>query len=104
MKNSLTGSREIAVAIGVYPCNNGHCLPAESTLGTVLYNGPFKPEYHELSGLPYENFTVTVPADLAKGSAVIGVAHAALVGVCYFSLHLPLLLFFFLGMMFWDAC
>ncbi|KAL3496130.1 hypothetical protein BJX62DRAFT_134797 [Aspergillus germanicus] len=78
--NSLTGSREIAVAIGVYPCNNGHCLPAESTLGTVLYNGPFKPEYHELSGLPYENFTVTVPADLAKGSAVVGVAHAALVG------------------------
>jgi hypothetical protein len=48
----------------------------------VLYNGPFKPEYHELSGLPYQNFTVTVPADLAKGSAVVGVAHAALVGVC----------------------
>ncbi|KAL3456713.1 hypothetical protein BJX64DRAFT_293811 [Aspergillus heterothallicus] len=78
--NSLTGSRELAVAIGVQPCYNGRCLPAESTLGTVLYNGSYTPQIHESSGLPYENFTVTVPADLATGSAVVGVAHAALVG------------------------
>ncbi|KAJ0414818.1 hypothetical protein BJY00DRAFT_18836 [Aspergillus carlsbadensis] len=78
--NSLTGSREIAVAIGIQPCNGGRCLPAESTLGTVLYNGPFTPDFHESNGLPYENFTVTIPADLATGSALVGVAHAALVG------------------------
>ncbi|KAL2846154.1 hypothetical protein BJY01DRAFT_247331 [Aspergillus pseudoustus] len=78
--NSLTGSREIAVAIGIQPCYNGRCLPAESTLGTVLYNGPYTPQIHEWSGLPYENFTVTVPTDLAKGTAIVGVAHATLIG------------------------
>ncbi|KAL2809130.1 hypothetical protein BJX63DRAFT_406675 [Aspergillus granulosus] len=78
--NSLTGSRDMAVAIGIQPCNGGRCLPAESTLGTAIYNGPYTPQIHESSGMPYENFTLAVPADLATGPAVVGVAHAALVG------------------------
>ncbi|KAL2867551.1 uncharacterized protein BJX67DRAFT_380903 [Aspergillus lucknowensis] len=80
--NSLTGSTELAVAIGIQHCDqkNG-CLPAASTLGTVLYHGGFNPQYHNHNtGLPYENFTVTVPEDTVAGKAVVGVAHAALVG------------------------
>lgn len=50
-------------------------------MGRILYNGPFKPVYHEQSLPPYENFTVTVPDSFESGDAVIGVAHVSLVGV-----------------------
>ncbi|KAL4917380.1 hypothetical protein BDW62DRAFT_183981 [Aspergillus aurantiobrunneus] len=78
--NSLTGSREIAIAIGLQSCPTNPCLPASSVLGVDLYRGPFNPQIHESSGGPYENFTVTVPEDTPTGRAVVGVAHAALVG------------------------
>ena len=50
-------------------------------MGTILYNGPFNPQYHETYLPPYENFTVTVPSSNPTGTALIGVAHATLVGV-----------------------
>ncbi|KAL2842898.1 hypothetical protein BJY01DRAFT_199413 [Aspergillus pseudoustus] len=78
--NSLTGSEEIGVAIGIRNCPTLPCAPAESVLGTVLYNGPYDPEYHEVGNQPYENFTVTVPETLQTGRAIIGVAHATLIG------------------------
>ncbi|KAF3389484.1 hypothetical protein F1880_003470 [Penicillium rolfsii] len=78
--NSLTGSTEMAVAIGISSCTNGPCIPSDEFMGTILYNGGFKPEYHETSLPPYENFTVTVPSSFAAGNAQINVAHAALVG------------------------
>ncbi|KKK11913.1 hypothetical protein P175DRAFT_0504944 [Aspergillus ochraceoroseus IBT 24754] len=78
--NSLTGSTEMGVAIGVQSCPESTCHPAESFLGTILYNGPFKPVYHETYNPPYENFSVTVPEGTPKGRALVGVAHATLVG------------------------
>ncbi|KAL4883564.1 hypothetical protein BJY04DRAFT_184897 [Aspergillus karnatakaensis] len=78
--NSLTGSTEIGIAIGIQPCGTGHCYDATSVLGTKLYTGSFTPAYHESTGLPYENFTVTIPETAQSGPAVVGVAHAALVG------------------------
>lgn len=36
-------------------------------MGTILYNGPFKPQFHESELLPYENFTVKIPLYTAKG-------------------------------------
>ncbi|KAI9371154.1 hypothetical protein BJX61DRAFT_543951 [Aspergillus egyptiacus] len=78
--NSLTGSDEMGIAIGIQSCATGPCYDAEQTLGSALYNGPFKPAYHEYYNPPYENFTVTIPESTAKGKAVVGVAHAALVG------------------------
>lgn len=50
-------------------------------MGQILYNGPFKPVYHEYYLPPYENFTVTVPESVENGEAVLGVAHVSLVGV-----------------------
>ncbi|PLB50737.1 hypothetical protein P170DRAFT_435919 [Aspergillus steynii IBT 23096] len=78
--NSLTGSQEVGVAIGIQSCANGPCHPPKDAMGQILYNGPFKPVYHEHSLPPYENFTVTVPDSVASGEAVIGVAHVSLVG------------------------
>ncbi|KAL4784899.1 hypothetical protein BJX76DRAFT_356635 [Aspergillus varians] len=80
--NSLTGSREIGVAIGLQSCPTSPCQPSDSVLGVALYTGSFNPQYHGSSGagVPYENFTVTIPEDTPRGRAVVGVAHAALVG------------------------
>ncbi|RDW56680.1 uncharacterized protein DSM5745_06170 [Aspergillus mulundensis] len=78
--NSLTGSTELAVAIGLQSCPNSECIEADETLGTVLYHGAFNPVYHEYYLPPYENFTVSVPEGVSKGKAVVGVAHVALVG------------------------
>ncbi|KAL4770064.1 hypothetical protein BDW60DRAFT_193423 [Aspergillus nidulans var. acristatus] len=79
--NSLTGSTELAVAIGLQSCPKNHCVPADEMLGTAqLYHGDFNPQYHEYYLPPYENFTVTIPASTPKGMAVVAVAHAALVG------------------------
>jgi hypothetical protein len=50
-------------------------------MGTILYQGPFDPQYHESDQPPYQNFTVTLPNLIAAGDAQINVAHAALVGV-----------------------
>ncbi|OJJ95763.1 hypothetical protein ASPACDRAFT_1891584 [Aspergillus aculeatus ATCC 16872] len=78
--NTITGSQEMAVAIGFQSCASGNCYAADEYMGTILYNGAFNPVYHEYYLPPYENFTVTVPASAAAGQAVIGVAHATLVG------------------------
>ncbi|KAL4944953.1 hypothetical protein BDV06DRAFT_185988 [Aspergillus oleicola] len=78
--NSLTGSTEIGIAIGIQHCGDDGCLDSDSTLGTELYAGSYSPNYHESTGMPYQNFTVTIPEGTATGPAVVGVAHAALVG------------------------
>ncbi|CAI7581212.1 unnamed protein product [Penicillium glandicola] len=78
--NSLSPSTEIGVVIGFSSCASSPCRDADEVLGTILYNGPFSPVYHETSLPPYENFTVTVPASAALGKGQINVAHAALIG------------------------
>lgn len=80
-QNSLTGSTEIAVVIGVSSCASSPCQPADEVMGTILYQGPFDPQNHEPSQPPYQNFTVTLPNLIATGNAQINVARAALVGV-----------------------
>ncbi|KAI0755326.1 hypothetical protein C8Q80DRAFT_1093760 [Daedaleopsis nitida] len=85
--NTLTGSVEIAVVIGMWPCAgaDGHGTCAEQDvsdiLGNVLYNGPFHPQYQEgAQGLPpHQNFTVTVPQHFTS-QASLAVAHFAIVG------------------------
>jgi hypothetical protein len=78
--NSLTGSEEVAVVIGLQSCPNRPCTPPSSFMGTILYNGPFNPQYHEYYLPPYQNFTVQVPASISAGTALIGVAHVTLIG------------------------
>ncbi|KAK1143225.1 hypothetical protein N8T08_006924 [Aspergillus melleus] len=78
--NSLTGSQEVGVAIGLQSCANSPCHAAKDVMGQILYNGPYKPVYHEYYLPPYENFTVTVPDSVESGEAVLGVTHVSLVG------------------------
>ncbi|OQD66890.1 hypothetical protein PENPOL_c004G06743 [Penicillium polonicum] len=78
--NSLSPSKEMGVAIGLSSCASSPCRDADEVLGTILYNGPFNPVYHESNLPPYENFTVTVPASATLGKSQINIAHAALIG------------------------
>lgn len=79
--NSLTGSKELQVAIGIASCASSPCLPSKETLGTtVLYSGDFKPVYHESGSPPYQNYTVKIPSDLKHGKAQINVAHFSIMG------------------------
>ncbi|CAL5866320.1 uncharacterized protein PFLUO_LOCUS527 [Penicillium psychrofluorescens] len=79
--DSLTNFKEIGIAIGITSCTESKCLPAKEELGTLLYTGPFNPEFHKTGGSePYQNFTVTIPKSVTAGKAQINVAHAYLVG------------------------
>ncbi|KAJ5348615.1 uncharacterized protein N7506_001868 [Penicillium brevicompactum] len=78
--NSLTGSTEMAVAIGLASWPNRACQPASSIMGCI-YNGLFDPAYHGTYLPPYQNFTVIVPFAFAAGQAQINVAHTTLIGV-----------------------
>ena len=80
-QNSLTGSEEVAIVIGLQSCSSGPCMPPSSIMGTILYNGPFTPVYHEPYLAPYQNFTVEVPSSFETGTALIGVVHVTLIGV-----------------------
>jgi hypothetical protein len=87
LQNSLTGSKEVGLVIGMQSCSGGVCnkMPATDYLGALLVNtGSYNPQYHEYYKPPYENYTITVPTYLEKGPARISVTHYALVGV---SLH-----------------
>ncbi|KAJ3715160.1 hypothetical protein FB446DRAFT_317801 [Lentinula raphanica] len=82
--DSLTGSTEVAVVIGLLSCASSPCPGPSAELGTVLYNGPFDPQFTTEPGTttlpPHENFTLTVPSNFAKGNAQLGVAHVYLLG------------------------
>lgn len=81
-QDSLTGSEEIAVVIGINKCSSGAtCSSPEESMGTVLYNGPFDPQFHETYLPPYQNFTLEIPEGLATENGIVTVAHFSLVGV-----------------------
>ncbi|KAJ5642752.1 hypothetical protein N7490_006752 [Penicillium lividum] len=67
--NSLTGSTEIAVAIGLILCLHRVYEPTSNIIGSILYNRLFNPMYHEAYLPPYQNFTVTVPLSFTAGQA-----------------------------------
>ncbi|KAL1950809.1 hypothetical protein VTO73DRAFT_5933 [Trametes versicolor] len=83
---SLTGSQDVAVAIGIKSCVG--LAPAETCdgvdttgdIGTPLFSGPYTPQpvgngHSDL----FQNFTVTIPQFLPEGAAVLSVAHFGLI-------------------------
>ncbi|CAK5274327.1 unnamed protein product [Mycena citricolor] len=81
--DTITGSTEVAVVIAVRSCVGSPCPSPADVLGTVLYNGGYNPMFHTNvtpSKPPYQNLTVTIPANLAKGPAQLNVAHVTLIG------------------------
>ncbi|KAI0647687.1 hypothetical protein C8Q79DRAFT_524245 [Trametes meyenii] len=89
---TLTGSQEVAVAIGLWSCAgygeesaNRTCADIDVTqvLGNVVYSGVYAPKLQqgqEAYKSPYQNFTVTVPSTFTAGQVSLGVAHFSLVG------------------------
>ncbi|KAF5345160.1 hypothetical protein D9758_009644 [Tetrapyrgos nigripes] len=83
--NTISSSQEVGIAIGISSCTSKACLPANSTLGTLLYNGRFTPQYDEDQAAtgqyqPHQNITVQIPGDFTKGTAQINFAHFFLLG------------------------
>lgn len=83
LPDNLTGSKEIAIVIALQSCPTGNCLPVSEDMGTILYAGPFNPQFGSGAFIPYEDFSVQVPASFATGQAQLGLAHFNLVGELY---------------------
>ncbi|KAF7303637.1 hypothetical protein MIND_00593000 [Mycena indigotica] len=85
--DSLTGSIEVAVVIGCVSCAGRPSCPAPSDItGSILYNGPFNPQFQQgtLGKPPHQNFTVTIPQNIQKGPAQLNLVHATLIGAGLF--------------------
>ncbi|GLB41548.1 hypothetical protein LshimejAT787_1001480 [Lyophyllum shimeji] len=53
--NSIMGSIEVGMVIGLQACDypgTPGCLPPNQAVGSVLFNGRYKPILHELPGEP----------------------------------------------------
>jgi hypothetical protein len=88
-QNSLTGSAEIALVIGIQSCVSKLCDQFNATdyLGSLLLRtGSYNPQYSPNATFlpPHQNFTVTIPSYLEKGKARLSVSHYSLVGVSDF--------------------
>lgn len=87
LQDTLTGSQEVSVAIGLLSCAGrappGTCDGIDFTeqIGTALYAGPYAPQLRPGGSDLFENFTVTVPEGFPSGAASLVVAHFSLVGV-----------------------
>ncbi|THV00822.1 hypothetical protein K435DRAFT_569922, partial [Dendrothele bispora CBS 962.96] len=84
--NSLTSVQHVSVVISMFICADQPCPVNSSgatpdTLGTPMFMGDFKPDFHEGDLPPYQNFTVTIPGSVQAGSTnMISVAHFMLLG------------------------
>ena len=85
-QDTLTGSTEVAVAIGLQSCVGlapaGTCDGVNTTgdIGSPLFSGPYTPTIagHGRADL-VQNFTVQVPSNFQIGPAILSVAHFALI-------------------------
>ncbi len=90
-QNFQSSAQEVAVVIGIQSCAATPCAPPDGIMGQILYSGSFNPQFDTSNTQkpPHQNFTVTLPSNLPKGSAQIGIAHFSLIGVSLaFSLFL----------------
>ncbi|EIW78116.1 hypothetical protein CONPUDRAFT_145467 [Coniophora puteana RWD-64-598 SS2] len=73
----------VGIVLGMSTCVTPagvDCPSPSKDIGIVLYNGPFAVHGEPGSQLPDQIFTVTVPASMREGKAVIGLAQFALLG------------------------
>lgn len=81
--DSIEGSQEVGIAIGLVNCPTSPCPPPSSQMGRILYTGPFNPLLHEIPGKAYQNFSVYIPTVAEgdeTGTAQIQVARLHLIG------------------------
>ncbi|KAJ4500831.1 hypothetical protein C8R41DRAFT_862942 [Lentinula lateritia] len=88
--DSNSSWKNIAIVIALLNCHeySSTCLGPAEELGTILYSGPFNPQFTTEPGTaelpPHENFTLTVPSDFETGQSQLGVALFDLVGALLF--------------------
>ncbi|THG96673.1 hypothetical protein EW026_g5202 [Hermanssonia centrifuga] len=78
---SLGPVQQVSVVIAVTSCYDVCSDPTQWGLGTVLYNGPFNPQYNSSApqkGL-FQDFTLTMP-DFVNGGVALQVSHLLNVG------------------------
>ncbi|KAF8956515.1 hypothetical protein BDZ97DRAFT_1851249 [Flammula alnicola] len=79
--NAMEGSIEVGMVIGFVPCTTATtCPPPDGQIGSVLFNGHFNPQLHEIPAEPYQNFTVTIPTFTPVGPAQVLTARFHLIG------------------------
>ncbi|EMD40611.1 hypothetical protein CERSUDRAFT_91348 [Gelatoporia subvermispora B] len=84
---SLTGSEEVAIIIGINECPqtaagcNDPTFDIQNNIGIVLYEGPFNPQFDNSTPPdhkpPHQNFTVTAPG--TSGEWYLSVSHLSIV-------------------------
>ncbi|KZP30648.1 hypothetical protein FIBSPDRAFT_777409, partial [Athelia psychrophila] len=80
--DSLESSTEVGVVISFISCPNNACPSSANRLGTILYNGPYKPQFPNPNPnhlQPNQNFRIHIPKG-AKGKAQLIVTHFNLIG------------------------
>jgi hypothetical protein len=87
LQNSIMGSTEVGMVIGLLQCQQDPCPPPNAQLGNIVFNGQFSPQLHsDKPGEPYQNFTITVPAfqsNFGTTKAQLATARFHLIGVCF---------------------
>ncbi|KAF8170932.1 hypothetical protein BJ912DRAFT_996409 [Pholiota molesta] len=80
--DTLTPSTDVALVLAIISCRNTTCLPPDDVLGSILYNGPYNPQFSSTARTkpPHQNFTVTIPAAIENGNAQLAAFHVSLVG------------------------
>lgn len=87
LKDTLTGSTEIGIAISIQHCSQNPCEDVTERLGDTLFAGAFNPQFRvNDTGPPFQNYTVTVPSGFQTGPAALSVTHATLIGVRHLAL------------------
>ncbi|KAI0362378.1 hypothetical protein OH77DRAFT_1491776 [Trametes cingulata] len=82
-KPGLSGPTDVSVVIGLQSCGADCKATASSgAVGVPLFKGDYSPQITPGSGSSagFQNYTVQVPSTLAKGPAVLTVAHFFLGG------------------------
>lgn len=80
-QNFQSSSEEVAIVIGYKSCVASPSYCQIDTLGSILYNGVYRPKIQSGSSQQYEDFSVQLPAETPKGAALLNVVHFALIGV-----------------------
>jgi len=81
--NFQSSAQEVAIVIGIRSCFSGPCLPPTDGIGSVLYSGPYNPQYAipiVPAKPPHQNFTVFIPSSVPQGTAQLNLAHFSLIG------------------------
>ncbi|KAI0333489.1 hypothetical protein GY45DRAFT_1319440 [Cubamyces sp. BRFM 1775] len=80
--DSLSPSYDVAVAIGLQSCGAAPCaaLASAGILGTILFDGEYKPQLRPNSSDVFQNYTVQVPSTMESGPALLTVARFYLLG------------------------